>query len=201
LNARLLSYERRTGHHVLVWIGPTTGNTPVEDFTVRAFRAWRVGRKGMDDGLVLFLFTEDRKARIEVGYGLEAQVPDAVASRVIREIVLPRVEAGDHDGAVEAGVEALLAAIGGAPAAGAGQQNPARQSRRGSRPLSPLESIALGIVGLLVLLFVVTHPSLAFFFLANILSERGGGGWESDDSDRYSGGGGRSGGGGATGSW
>ena len=113
LNAQLEAYERVSGHQVLVWVGKTTGETPLEDWTVRAFEAWRVGRKGLDDGLVLFLFAEDRKARIEVGYGLEGQVPDAVTSRILRETIIPRIQADDHDGAVTAGVNRLVATLGG----------------------------------------------------------------------------------------
>jgi uncharacterized protein len=87
LDSRLETYQRQTGHHVLVWIGRTTDGIPLEDFTVRAFAAWQVGRKGLDDGLVLFVFSDDRKVRVEVGYGLEGQVPDAIASRIIRETI------------------------------------------------------------------------------------------------------------------
>ena len=104
---------------MLVYIAPTTGDTPTEDWTVRAFAAWKVGRKGLDDGLVLFIFAQDRKVRIEVGYGLEGVVPDAIASRIINEVIVPRIQAGDLDGAVRAGVQALLAVgapqTGGAP--------------------------------------------------------------------------------------
>ena len=90
----------------------------LEDFTVRAFAAWHVGRKSLDDGLVLFVFSEDRKVRIEVGYGLESQVPDAVASRIIRETIVPRIQAGDRE-VVRAGITALLTAVGGEAPPGA----------------------------------------------------------------------------------
>lgn len=198
LDARLESFERTTGHQVLVWIGATTGEAPIEDWTVRTFRAWKVGRKGLDDGLVLFVFAKDRKIRIEVGYGLEEKVPDAVASRVIREVIAPRIRAGDPDGALDAGVDAFLRAIrpdlaGGAPVPYAG--GPARASPR----LSPLQLVVVGllVVGFLVLL--VTNPGLALYLLFTILSGgRGGGG---GGSGGFSGGGGRSGGGGATGGW
>ena len=115
---------------------------------MRTFAAWRVGRKGLDDGLVLFVFAKDRKVRIEVGYGLEDQVPDAIASRIIREVIVPRIQAGDQDGALAAGVGALLEAIGpdlagrGAPApAPAG---PARAARRLTPPRSSSRSSSSG---------------------------------------------------------
>ena len=197
LDARLQGFERATGHQVLVWIGETTGPTPVEDWAVKTFAAWKVGRKGLDDGLVVFVLAEDKKIRIEVGYGLEGKVPDAVASRVIREAISPRLQAGDPDGALDAGVGALLGAIrpdlvgeGLTPS----PTGPSPQARR----LTPLQLVFAGllVVGFLVLL--VTNPGLALYLLFTILSGgRGGGG----GGGGYSGGGGRSGGGGATGGW
>ena len=83
---------------MLVWIGDTTGDVPFEEFAVRAFEKWKVGRKGIDDGVVLFFFAKDRKVRIEVGYGLEDKIPDVVASRIIRETIVPHLRAGDPDG-------------------------------------------------------------------------------------------------------
>jgi uncharacterized protein len=201
LDARLEAYDRQTGHQVLVWIGRTTGGEPVEDFSVAAFKAWRPGRKGIDDGVVLFILSEDRKVRIEVGYGLEGQVPDAIASRIIREAIVPRLQADDRDGAVTAGVDALLAAIEGqAPTAAPTTEEPApeRPYAGGQRALSTGEKliIALAVVGFLILL--VTNPSLAIWLLFSMFSGGSGGG---GGGGGFSGGGGRSGGGGATGSW
>ena len=92
LDARLAAYEQGTGHQLIVYIGATTGDAPIEDWAVRALQKWKVGRKGLDDGLVLFIMSQDHKLRIEVGYGLEAVVPDAVASRVINEVMAPRIQ-------------------------------------------------------------------------------------------------------------
>ena len=197
LDARLEGFERATGHQLLVWIGDTTGETPVEDWAVRTFAAWKVGRKGLDDGLVVFVLAKDRKIRIEVGYGLEERVPDAVASRVIREVIAPRLQAGDADGALDAGAGALLEAIRPDLAGGGLAPSPAGPSRE-ARRLTPLQLVFAGllVVGFLVLL--VTNPGLALYLLFTILSGgRGGGG----GGGGYSGGGGRSGGGGATGGW
>jgi uncharacterized protein len=112
LDARLRAYQSRTGHQVLVYVAPTTGSTPTEDWTVRAFARWKVGRKGLDDGLVLFVFPADRKLRIEVGYGLEQAVPDATAARIIRDIT-PKLKTGEPDAAVTAGIDEILGAVGG----------------------------------------------------------------------------------------
>jgi uncharacterized protein len=97
LNARLAAYEQGTGHQLIVYIAPTTGDAPIEDWAVRAFAKWKVGRKGLDDGLALFIMSQDHKMRIEVGYGLEATVPDVVASRIINEVMAPRIQAGHPD--------------------------------------------------------------------------------------------------------
>ena len=202
LDGQLETYERQTGHHVLVWVGRTTGGVPLEDFTVRAFAAWRVGRKGLDDGLVLFVFSDDRTIRIEVGYGLEGQVPDAIASRIIRETIVPRVQAGDRDGALRAGIAALLAAIEGrvaAPERAAGPPPDRPLPAGGAAPLGTGQKVLIGLVVIAFLILFATNPSLAVYLLFSVLSGgRGGGG---GGGGGYSGGGGRSGGGGASGSW
>ncbi len=198
LDARLAAYQQGTGHQLIVYIAPTTGGAPIEDWGVRAFEKWKVGRKGLDDGLVLFIMSQDHKLRIEVGYGLEGVVPDAIASRVINEIMAPRIQSGDHDGAVTAGIDALTGTIGGQ----AGSV-PAAQTPEPPKPVSLVRLIFYGIIGILLLLFAITHPSLAFYFLASMLSSgrQGYGGGGGFGGGGFSGGGGRSGGGGASGSW
>ncbi|MBP1659962.1 MAG: hypothetical protein H6P95_1154 [Candidatus Aminicenantes bacterium] len=200
LDARLANYERQTGHQVLVWIGRTIGSGEVlEDWAVRAFEAWKVGRKGLDDGLVLFILAEDRKIRIEVGYGLEDKVPDIYAYRVIDNILVPGIRAGRPDEAVEAAVTALIGYISGNENA-AGEAPPARPR------FSKSKGIFTGIIVLILIVVFITNPSLAFWLLLNILSGGrggggGGGGWGGGGGGGFSGGGGRSGGGGASGGW
>jgi uncharacterized protein len=195
LDARLGAYAAQTGHQLLVYIDRTTGGDPIEDWGAKAFQRWRVGRKGIDDGVVLFIFSDDHRLRIEVGYGLEGSVPDAVASRIINERMVPQIRAGDRDGAVRAGVDALTAAIG-APADAARQEAPA------PKPIATWK-LVLGLVMLLLLIgFAVTHPGLAWLMLMSIGSGRGGrGGFSGGGGGGFSGGGGSSGGGGASGSW
>jgi len=195
LDARLQDYERRTGHQFVVWIGETTAGIPLDEFATRTFEAWRPGRKGLDDGLLMIVLARDRKIAIEVGYGLEDRVPDAVAARVIREIMAPRLQAGDPDGAVTAGVEALIAAIGDAPP---GKAEPSSERARWS--VGKLVLAGLLLVGFLILL--ATNPSLALSLLYVVMSGRGGyGGGRGGGGGIFSGGGGRSGGGGARGGW
>jgi uncharacterized protein len=177
LDDRLSAYERGTGHQILVYIGTTTGDAPIEDWAVRAFEAWKVGRRGIDDGLVLFIMSQDRRLRIEVGYGLEGEVPDAIASRVINEVIVPRIQQGDPDGAVTAGIEALVGVIGGQSVFA--QPGPQGAVPGQLRPITIGQLILYGIIGIILLIFVITNPSLAFYLLASILSSghrRGGGG-------------------------
>ena len=200
LDARLENYERQTGHQLLVWIGRTLGeNAVLEDWAARAFQAWKVGRKGLDDGLVLFIFAEDRKIRIEVGYGLEDKVPDIYAYRVINNILAPGIRAGRPDEAVDAAVTALIGYISGDESAAGGESAP-----RVSRGRSTVKSVFTGIIILILIIVFITNPSLALWLLINILSGggRGGGGWGGGGGGGgFSGGGGRSGGGGASGGW
>jgi uncharacterized protein len=133
--------------------------------------------------------------RIEVGYGLEAVVPDVVASRVINEVLAPRIQAGHPDEAVTAAIDSLTGTIGGQADAPLPTRTPAQ-----SKPLTLFQWIIYGLAGILILALVITHPALAFYFLASIMSGgRGGGG--GGGGGGFSGGGGRSGGGGASGSW
>jgi uncharacterized protein len=140
LNSRLEEYERSTGHQLIVYIGQTTGDAAIEDWAVRAFKNWTVGRKGIDDGLVLFIMAADRKLRFEVGYGLEGVVPDAIASRVINEVIVPRIQAGDRDGAVTGGMDAVMTVIGGG---GLAAQSGRNSRGRGQRPMGQI--IVFGI--------------------------------------------------------
>jgi uncharacterized protein len=200
LNTRLRDYESSTGRQLIVYIGQTTGDAPIEDWAARAFAKWKVGRKSIDDGLVLFIMAADRKLRFEVGYGLESVVPDAIASRVINDVIVPRIQAGDRDGAVTAGVDAVMTVIGG----GAVPFQSRDDTGRGRRPLTWGQIVVYGIAGIVILFIFITNPSLALYLLMSVLSGGGGrhrgGGWGGGGGG-FRGGGGRSGGGGASGSW
>lgn len=202
LSRSLGQYERDSGHQILVYIGETTGDAPLDDWAVRAFEKWKIGRKGMDDGLALFIMAKDRRLRIEVGYGLEGQVPDALAGRIINDIITPRIRSGDRDGAVTAGVQAIVSAI-------SGQGLPIAPATRGrnapqNRPLTLGQIILYGIIGIVILIVLATNPSLAIWLLMSMMSggSRSRDGWGGGGGGGgFSGGGGRSGGGGASGSW
>ncbi|HEV3091317.1 MAG TPA: TPM domain-containing protein [Candidatus Cybelea sp.] len=107
----LRAYETQTGHQVIVWIASTTGGVPLETYTGESADAWKIGRRGHDDGAVLFLFMRDRRVRIEVGYGLESALTDADAHRIIADAILPPMRAGNVDLAVSHGVDGMLSTI------------------------------------------------------------------------------------------
>lgn len=108
LENELRAYERATGHQIVVWIGQTTGTVPLETYTGETADHWKIGRRGRDDGAVLFLFMRDHRIRIEVGYGLESKLTDADANRIIGDDITPKMKAGDTDGAVSSGVADML---------------------------------------------------------------------------------------------
>lgn len=113
LEQRLADLEARQGAQVVVLLLPTTGSETIEQFGIRLLEAWKIGRKGVDDGVLLIVARDDRKLRIEVGYGLEGALNDATAKRIIAETITPLFKAGDLPGGVAAGVDAILKVVGG----------------------------------------------------------------------------------------
>jgi uncharacterized protein len=196
----LYAYQARSGHQVVVWIDRSSGDVPIEQFAVEAFAAWKIGRKGLDDGLAIFAMTEDRAIRIEVGYELESSVTDLVASRVIRNTMIPRIKLGDWDGAMQGGVGAVIDTIEGAP----GSLPVGGEGGEGGEGDDLWWQIGLGLFGLIFLFLLITNPRRALMLLWFIgrsgLGGMGGGGGGGGGGG-FRGGGGRSGGGGATGHW
>ncbi len=115
LEARLAALEREKGSQIAVLILPTTQPEAIEQYGIRLAEAWKIGRKGVDDGVILIVAKDDRKLRIEVGYGLEGALPDVIAKRIIEEVIVPRFRAGDIYGGVADGVERIIGVIEGEP--------------------------------------------------------------------------------------
>jgi uncharacterized protein len=207
LSARLKQFDEETSNQVLVALFPSLPQgAALEDFTVRAAQAWRLGRAKLDNGAVLFVFVADRKVRIEVGYGLEGALPDVTAHRIIEEQITPRFRAGDYAGGVEAGVAAIMAATRGEyraeprPAAGTG------------------EGVSVWMIILVIIVIIMlsrggggggrTYGRRGYrrggFIPIPMGWGGGGGGWGGGGGfggGGFSGGGGSFGGGGASGSW
>jgi uncharacterized protein len=115
LEQTLAAFESRKGSQIAVLIVPTTQPETVEQYAVRVEETWKLGRKGVDDGVLLVIAKNDRKLRIEVGYGLEGVLNDATAKRVIEEEITPRFKQGDFYGGITAGVERIIRVIDGEP--------------------------------------------------------------------------------------
>src|ERR1700722_10903510 len=114
LNQRLEDFERQTSNQILVVIYRSLpADAALEDFTQDAFRAWKVGQQGRNNGAVLFVFVNDRKMRIQTGYGLEGALPDAICKRIISDEMAPRFKTGDFAGGLTAAVNAMIAATRG----------------------------------------------------------------------------------------
>src|SRR5204863_4715645 len=95
LDAKLHAFDQETSSQVVVAVFPELPSPSLEDFTIRTAQSWRVGRKKLDNGVVLFVFVKDRKSRIEVGYGLEGALPDITARHILDDAPSPRFRAGD----------------------------------------------------------------------------------------------------------
>jgi uncharacterized protein len=204
LSEKLAQFERETSNQILVWVDRRIpeGFT-LEDFTVRAAQKWRAGQEAKDNGAILFVLTEDRKLRIEVGYGLEGVLPDATSKRIIEEQIVPRFRAGDYAGGIEAGVEAMMAATKG-EYRGSGSTGGERSGRGGGLP----SGCAIPFLFLfLFLIFPILASRRRWRTYGGSGWWTGGGGWGSGGGGwgggggGFSGGGGSFGGGGASGSW
>ena len=207
LDQKLQAYEQSRGHQVLVWIGDTTGDASLENWTIRAFEKWKIGRKGLDDGVILYVFAKDRKIRIEVGYGLESALTDARSSEIIRNEMTPRLRAGDKDGAVSAGVDAILATLSGQT----GVENAPATQASGNEAAAVALFIFAGLTVIFILLVVVArswvyHIPGGRYQGTPWIATFGGGGYSGPDfggggGGGFSAGGGMGGGGGASGGW
>jgi uncharacterized protein len=215
LDAALRRFDQETSSQILTVIYPELPSASMEDFTVRAAQSWRVGQKKLDNGVVLFVFVKDRKARLEVGYGMEGALPDALAKRIIEQKLVPAFAAGRYAQGLEAALEAVMAATRGEyQAAPASKQQPA-----GGGAILVLVAVFL-VVFLLISrrlrsLPIATYRSTGYTASPWGIRRRrqdgwgggwGGGGWGggggfSGGGGGFSGGGGSFGGGGASGSW
>ena len=211
LNRTLEDFEKATSSQVVVAVFPKMqSGSSLEDYSHRVFQAWRVGQQGRNNGAVLFVFVQDRRLRIEVGYGLEGALPDALAKRIIDDEITSRFRNNDFDGGLKAGVTAILQAIRGEYK---GTGKTAAQSK------GPRLEVILFTVFWIILALIILSRIVQAFRGATVYSATGrrrhpsgwwGGGWSGGGGGGWSsggggggfcGGGGSSGGGGASGSW
>ncbi len=115
LSQKLKDFEARKGSQIAVLIVPTTQPEEIEQYSIRVAEAWKIGRKKIDDGAILLVAKNDRKLRIEVGYGLEGALTDVTSRRIIDEIITPKFRSGDFAGGISDGVDRMIGVIDGEP--------------------------------------------------------------------------------------
>jgi uncharacterized protein len=206
LTAKLAALEQKTGDQLVVVTLPSLQGYPIEDYGYQLGRAWGIGRNGKNNGAIFIVAPSEHKVRIEVGYGLEPVLTDALSSVILQEQVLPKFRTGDVEGGVVAGTDAIIAQLDLDPAqAQAKAQAAARQP---VRPLNPLPVILLLIFVIFALRALLGGRRGGFWALPFLFMGGGGGGYgsggggfSSGGGGGFSGGGGSFGGGGASGGW
>jgi uncharacterized protein len=144
LEEKLARLEAETSHQIAVLTVPTLAGEPIESFALRVAEAWQLGQKGVDNGILVAVAVQDRRARIEVGYGLEGVVPDVIAKRTLEDVMFPRFRDGDFAGGIEAGADALIAAARGEVV----ERPPARPGSPHEDPITlVLFSALFGVLG------------------------------------------------------
>jgi uncharacterized protein len=144
LEEKLRAYGARKGSQIAVLVLPTTQPEDIAQFGIRLADAWKVGRKGPDDGVIFIVAKQDRALRLEVGYGLEGALTDALASRIINDTVAPLFKQGDFYGGVNAGVDQIMRVIDGEALPAPDQS---WQKSRGEQISWPAIGIALMVLG------------------------------------------------------
>ena len=196
LSDLLVGHERAGGNQVVVVTLADLQGYTIETFGYQLGRQWALGQKGKDNGVLLIVAKKERKVRIDVGYGLEGQLTDAISANIIHAIVLPAFKRGRFEAGIEAGANAIVQALGGEYAM--------RESRRSSRSESPVFSLVI------IVIILLSFTSSFFGGGGSRRRGRGIGGYYGGGYGRgsggfggggFSGGGGSFGGGGASGGW
>ena len=145
LSRRLAQFEQASGSQIAILILPTTAPEAIEQFSIRVFDAWKLGRKQYNDGILIVVATQDRTLRIDTGYGLEGAIPDVIAKRVVMETIAPKFRAGDPYGGLVAGVDQIAKLIAGEhlPPAGGSQGG---EGGQGGQPGQFGELLVIGLV-------------------------------------------------------
>jgi len=152
LERRLAAFEKETSHQIVVLTVPSLDGDPLEDFSIRVAEAWKIGQQGYANGAILLIAQKERKIRIEVGRGFEGILPDATASRIVREVIAPRFRAGDFAGGIEAAVDMMIKVT-------RGEQLPAPAARQQRRKSYNFDSIVATVfmVGLFALIVGISQ--------------------------------------------
>lgn len=210
LNRRLAAFDKATSNQIVAVVYPKLPEgASLEDYAQRLYSAWKIGSKKNSNGVLILAFIQDRKIRIQPGYGLEGALPDALCSRIIRETMAPAFRTGNYAGGVTAGVAAVMQATKG-EYKGVEKGKPTT--------LKDFLFSPLGFFLLIMIVLIVINRSrrdlgpkgdgispgaaaATGFFLGGGGGRWGGGSGGGGDSGGFSGGGGDSGGGGSSGDW
>ena len=170
LTEMLRQHEQKTTNQIAVLTVKTLQGEGIEEYAVRVFEHWKLGKKGKDNGVLVVVAPQERRMRIEVGYGLEGTLPDAVAARIIRNVMTPRFKQGDYDGGIAQGAETIVAHLEGKEVQAA--EEPAQaQTQSGEFIKAPdmalhekvlFGAFIFGIIGLFTILGIVT-PGMGWF--------------------------------------
>src|SRR5215813_4385858 len=213
LEDKLRSRERESSNQIVVAIFRSLQGENLEDYSIRLAQAWRIGQKGLDNGVIFLVFVDDRKMRLEVGYGLEPRLTDALSSQILRQAVAPRFREGKIAEGIGAGLTAIEQAIAGTyqaqPAA-----TPSRGGGQGIMAIALLFIVVAGLFSIIVPALLKSHVQRQGWTGGSrgwggpIIfpggwggGMGGGGGFGGGGGGDFSGGGGSFGGGGASGDW
>lgn len=209
LEQTLIARESTSRNQIVVAIFRSLQGESLEDYSIRLAQAWRIGRKGLDNGVIFLVFLDDRKMRIEVGYGLEGNLTDAISSSILRDVVAPRFREGRIADGIGAGLDAIDRAI-----AGTYQRPPGPNRGQPTHGFGWREALGLVFAGLLLFALVQNRIQNAALRRRGWTGGSagwggpfvggggfGGGGFGGGGGGGFSGGGGSFGGGGSSGSW
>ena len=199
ISQELLDYQSRSGHQLVVATVPSLENYDIRDYGNRLFRHWALGDKQRDDGVLLLVAPNERKVSIEVGYGVEPDLTDALSKIIIENAVTPRFRAGDYAGGISAAIDDIAKALGGSG------NEVIERARNQSAP--GLGDVLPVIILFIIVLIIIANASRGGRVIIVPGPGGYGGGWSGGGwsgggyGGGYGGGGGSSGGGGASGSW
>jgi uncharacterized protein len=212
LEARLAEREAATGVQMVVAVFPSLEGESLEDVGIRLAERWRVGDKRLDNGVILLVFVRERRVRMEIGYGLEPELPDAAVAQIIRETIGPRFREQRYAAGLEAAADAVFARV---PSRGAPPAPPRRTFGVSSWTLAVLA--LFGVIGFILLREAMggagrhgyttggrrpwSSPAVFIPPMGGGWGGGGGGGGRGDDGGGFAAGGGSFGGGGASGEW
>jgi len=207
LESQLARFEQDTGHQVAVLTIPTLDGEDIEGFSIRVAENWQIGKTGFDNGVILVVAIKDRRLRLEVGYGLEGVLPDAIAKQIISDHIVPRFRAQDYAGGIIAGIDAVLKVIKNEPLPESAREK-SRDQAAGWQFFLML-AVTVAVLGIMAVASSANrrrhnmwatggrrHPPIYWGG-----GGFGGGGFGGGSGGGFSGGGGSFGGGGASSSW